>query len=140
MKKRSFLLLEILIAFSLVTICIIPLVRQPLKLYKEEMECLEKMEMERLADWTFTEVKEILLKKEIPWEKIPAKSQYTEHFPLPPSTIQIPGCATKKVERSFQFSGRGEKKGADNAVIRQLGVYVFLNKEKYTFRLPVKKI
>lgn len=140
MKKRSFLLLEVLIALSLVILCSVPLVNQPLKLYKKEIKNLETMEMERLADWTFTEVKEILLKNEIPWKKIPAKSETTDLFPLPPATIHIPGCNPKTIERSFQLSGRGEKMGADNAAIRQLGVYIFLGKEKYTFRVPVKKI
>lgn len=140
MKKRPFLLLEVLIALLLVILCAVPLVNQPLKLYKKEIKNLETMEMERLADWTFTEVKEILLKNEIPWKKIPAKAETTALFSLPPSTIQIPGCTPKKIERSFQLSGRGEKIGTGNATVRQLGVYIFLNEEKYTFRLPVKKI
>ncbi len=104
------------------------------------MKYLEKMELERLADWTFTEVKEILLKNEIPWERIPAKSEETKPFSLPSVSIQIPGCRVKEVERSFVLTGRGEKKGAKETLYRQLGVYIFLNGEKYTFRIPVERV
>lgn len=140
MKKRAFLLLEILIAFSLVALCIVPLVTQPLKLYKEEIAYLEKMEMERLADWTFTEVKEILLKNEIPWKKIPGKHEHSASFSLPPATIEVPGIGSKSVKRSFYLSGRGEKIGLKDEVFRQLGVYILLNGQKYSFRLPIQKI
>lgn len=140
MKKRTFLLLEILIAFLLVTACAIPLVHQPLKLYKKEMNYLVKMEQERLADWTFTEIKEILLKNEIPWEKIPAKGVKTGPFPLPPVTLEIPGCKPKVIKRHFTLTGKGEKAGSNNALFRQIWVCIFLNEEEYGFRVPVQKL
>ena len=140
MKKRSFLLLEILIAFTLVTVCIVPLVKQPLKLYKREIEELEVMEMERLADWTFTEIKEIFLKNEISWDQIPGKGERSSSFPMSEATLEIPACKDKKIQREFHLTGRGEKQGLKGEIYRQLGVYVFLNKKKYTFRLPVQKI
>lgn len=140
MKKRTFLLLEVLIAFILVTICIIPLVKQPLKLYKDEMVHLEQLELERLADWTFLEVKELLLKNEIPWEKIPEKKMETGPFSMQASSIQIPGCKAKAIARSFTLKGRGEKVGNNSEIYRQLGIYIFLNGRKYEFRLPVKKV
>ncbi len=140
MKKRSFLLLEILIAFFLVTLCIVPLVRQPLSLYRSELERLEAMEKERLADWTFTEVKEMLLKNEIPWEKIPNKSETAGPFPLPDAVIQLPGCSPKIIKRTFTMTGRGKKPGPNDADLRQLGIYIHFGKDKYSFRLPAKKV
>jgi hypothetical protein len=140
MKKRNFLLIEILIAFVLVMICIVPLVKQPLKLYKDEMAYLEKMELERLADWTFIEVKELLLKNEIPWEKIPPKKMETDPFPLASSTIHIPGNKPRQVSRSFTLKGRGEKTGPKDQIYRQLGVYIFLNGQRYEFRLPIERV
>lgn len=141
MQKRSFVLLEILIAFSLVGLCIVPLVRQPLKLYKNEVEFLEKLELERLADWTFTEIKERLLKNEIPWDELPKKKkQTTSSYPLPPAIIEIPSCKTKEITRSFVLEMRGRKKGSKNRDILQIGVFVYLNKKKYEFRLPIQKV
>jgi hypothetical protein len=141
MQKRSFVLLEIIIAFSLVGLCIVPLVRQPLKLYQNEMQFLEKMELERLADWTFTEIKERLLKNEIPWGELPrGKKQRTAPYPLPPVKIEIPSCKTKEVKRNFVLEGRGEKKGSKNQDILQIGVFVYLNEQEYEFRLPIQKV
>lgn len=140
MKKRTFLLLEILIAFFLVSLCIVPLVKQPLQLYRSELERLEGMEMERLADWTFSEVKEMLLKNEIPWAKIPNKSETTDPFPLADGVIQLPGSKAKTIRRSFTLYGNGVKPGKDGADYRQLGIYVDLNGVEYEFRLPVRKV
>lgn len=139
MKKRTFLLLEILIAFVLVAICLIPLVKQPLKLYKEEIAYLERMEQERLADWTFTEVKEMLLKNEIPWEKIPAKGGISKPFSLPPATLQLPGCPTKTIQRTFILQGKGEKIGLQDQTYRQLTIHILLNKQIYKFKLPIQQ-
>ncbi len=139
MKKKPFLLLEVLIAFLLVVICIVPLVRQPLMLYRAEMEHLEVMELERLADWTFTEVKEMLLKNEVPWEKIPRKDARTSEFPLTDVILQIPGCPPKTIHRGFYLQGKAEKIGNQNQIYRQIWIQVSLNKHIYTFRMPVEK-
>lgn len=140
MKKRPFLLIEVLIAFLLVTICSVPLVKQPLKLYKDEMEYLEKMERERLADWSFTEIKEILIRNDIPWEKLPIKGAETAPIPLSPMTLELPGCRKKLIERSFVLKGRGQRMKDASAEYRQLGVYIFLDQYKYEFRIPVEKM
>ena len=140
MKKKAFLLLEILITFVLVSVCAVPLVKQPLKLYKDEMVYLVGMEQERLADWTFTEIKEMLLKNEIPWEKIPEKKIETGPFLLPSALIDIPGCKPKTVERRFTLKGRGEKMGLHDEVYRHIGICIFLNNKKYRFRLPIQKL
>ncbi len=151
MKKKPFLLLEILIAFLLVAVCAVPLVTQPLKLYRAEMKFLEQMERERLANWTFSELKEKLLKNEIPWGKIPQKGMKGQPIPLPPAFIQIPGCAPKKVERTFTLMCKGEKKGLKEEIYRLLYVRIDFSprlfpkkKEKksadYGFRVIVQKL
>ncbi len=139
MKKRSFVLLEILIALSLVILCIVPLVKQPLQLYKNQMHHLEKMELERLANWTFVEIKEALYQNAIAWDDLPAKNITTEPFPLPAATIELPGCKPKTVKRSFFLKGRGEGPGSGNSQIRQLGVYITLNENRYEFRTPAQR-
>jgi hypothetical protein len=140
MKKKPFLLIEVLIALSLVTLCIGPLVRQPLKMYQIEVGKLESLEKERIADWAFTEVKERLLKNEIPWEKLPHKYQFSDSFPLPEKTLDLPGRPLKKMKCSFYLEGTGEKTGKNRADCRQFKVMVSLDNSTYEFRLPVKKI
>jgi hypothetical protein len=147
MQKRTFLLLEILIAFFIVAVCLVPLVTQPLKLYRSDLKFLEELERERLADWTFTEIKEKLLKHQIPWEKIPKRGVYSSPFSLPDATIEIPGCSPKIIERSFTLHCRGEKTGIKGEIYRSVWIYIAFSplvnpKEKhsksYTFRLLVQ--
>jgi hypothetical protein len=131
-KKRTFLLLEILIALSLATLCIVPFVKQPLFLYKKELAALEQIEKERLADWTFTEIEEMFLKNEIPRSEIPDKGENSIVFSLPDAHICIPNHAPKVIHRTFYIKTRGDK-GAS----RQLGIYVHLDNDLYSFRLPI---
>ncbi len=141
MKKRTFLLLEILIALFLVSLCILPLVQYPLRMLKIEREKLEEMEKERMADWTFSEVKELLLKNEIPWEKIPKKGETSPPFPLPDLLLQLPGCKPKKIARSFFLKGQAMKLGKSGEDIRQIYIHINLGGGKnYCFRLPVQKL
>lgn len=141
MKKRTFLLLEILIAFLLVALCIVPIIKQPLQLFKKEMEKLEEMEKERLADWSFSEVKELFLKNEIPWGKIPKEGEKAGPFFLPDVKIQLPGCKPKAIRRKFMIQGKGKKEGSQGEDFRQLYIRISFNEEKqtYEFRLPVQK-
>ncbi len=140
MKKRTFLLLEVLIAFTLATICVIPLVKQPIAFYKNEMKNLELMELERLADWSFTEVKEELLKNRIAWDEIPKKKALSRKFSLKDMRLQIPTCKDKRVERSFVLKGRGEKKGPHDEIYRIIGIHIFLNHHEYQYRTLVQKL
>lgn len=139
MKKRPVLLLEVLLSFLLLEICAIPLIKQPLKLHRQKIAYLEKMEKERLADWTFTEIQEMLFKNEIPWEKIPAKGKQSAEFSLPDAKIELPHCKTSSIKRHFVLKGKGEKVGMQGQIYRQLWIYLFLDGEKYSFRLPVQQ-
>jgi hypothetical protein len=140
-KKRSFLLLEVLIALLFVSLCIAPMMQAPLAVFKKERKNLEQMEKERLADWSFSEVKERLLKNEIPWEKIPKQYEETGPFPLPDVKIELPGYKPKTIKRIFTLYGQGKKEGKGGQDLRQLYVRIFLDgeKEKYEFRLPAQK-
>ena len=146
MKKRPFILLEILLALTLVILCAIPLIVKPIRTYRFEMQALEEVEGERLADWTFSEIKEQMHKNKILWEKIPAYNETTGPFSLDPGSIQVPGREAKKIERSFTLFGKGEKQGVAGQTYRMVYVKIefhpILSKKKkiYTYRLPVQRI
>ena len=137
MKKRSFVLLEVLIAFSLIFICVIPLIQQPLRLFRTEWQRLEEMETERLAAWTFSEVKEKLLNGEFSWDQIPEKKKKSPSYTLADGWIEIPGAVPKKVIRKFYLTGKKEKTGLQNEVIRKIEISIVLNGKKYQYFVPV---
>lgn len=69
--KRHFLLLELLIAFSLVALFAFPLIFNPLNKLGQELKKLEEIERERLSELLLSEVKEELYLGKVPWKKIP---------------------------------------------------------------------
>ena len=140
LKKRPFLLAEVLVAFLVATLCVVPLVRKPLLMYRDAIEQMEEMEKERLADWTFSEVKEILLKNEVPWSQIPRKSGKSLEYPLPNGKIQLPGGKAKKIRRKFILNGKREKMNPDGKDYRYLEILIYLDEKKYSFTLPVQKL
>ncbi len=93
------------------------------------MKLLEEMEGERLAEWSFSEIKEKLINHEIPWSKLPSCDEKTPPFSLPSMTIEIPGCKPKKIERSFVLKchKNGEKIGPQNEIYRMLYVEIRFN-------------
>lgn len=124
----------------------------PIRGYKKEIQLLEEMEGERLAEWTFSEIQEKLLKHEIPWEKLPGLNETTKEFPLPPMQIDIPGSKPKKVSRSFTLHCRnnGEKMGPKGEIYRIMYVDIHFSprlsqkKKKehgdYSYKIVVQRI
>lgn len=123
--------------------------QSPVEIYRKEIQLLEEMEGERLAEWSFSEIKEQLLNREIPWEKLPSPTEKTASIALPEITIEIPGCRPKKIERSFTLRCKktGEKKGLKGEIYRMLYVDIQfeprLSQRKgttgYPYRLIVQK-
>ncbi len=127
---------------------------QPILGYRREMRLLEEMEGERLAEWTFSEVKEKLLNHEIPWEKLPSIHQTTGQMPLPSMKISLPGHPPKNIQRSFTLycHKTGEKLSPKGEIYRIIHVDLHFSprlsqkKQKtkgrgdYTYKLVVQKI
>jgi hypothetical protein len=156
LKKKTFLLLEILIALMLVVLCATPLIVEPVRLYRTEMKRLEEVEAERLANWTFSEIKEKLLKHEIPWKMLPIKEGPSIAYPLEAAPLQIPGRSAKIIHRSFSLKCRREKEGPQGEIYRIFDVNIYFEprlctrkKRKtvtgekisdYPFKLTIRKL
>jgi type II secretory pathway pseudopilin PulG len=125
MKRRNFLLLEVLIALALVALFAPLLMRLPLGQYKAQVRQLETYEQQRLADLAFSEIKEQLLKQSIPWKALPAKGTKSRRMPLPPGSIRLPHFPAKSLNRSFTLKCIGEKQGR-SGVYRMYRVDVYV--------------
>lgn len=68
--KKPFILLELLIAFALVGISIVPFIRFPLHQIKKETDFLSHMELERRANNILCKMTEKLIRKEVPQEPL----------------------------------------------------------------------
>lgn len=126
-QKHPFLLLEVIISFALVVLCVTPLMQSPINAYRALLAQLEKLECDRIAAYTFSEIKLLLLENEIPWTHMPDKISQAPHRLLqPPSHLQIPGLYSKQVFRSYQIWVEKEKEGSQREIYRILGLRITL--------------
>ncbi len=138
--KRNFLLLEVLLAVALVAVFAAPLMRWPIKHYRAQINRLESFECQRVADWTFSEIKEFLLKEGIQWEKLPGKEQEITRT-LPDAKLLIPHLPARSVHRSYTLKCKGEKQGIRGEIFRIYRVEVLVGPKKiYQYRLLVQRM
>ena len=73
MKKkveRCFQLLEVIVAMSLVTLCILPIIHPHIHIYQEEHKALRSLEADHLATLIFADIAKKLYNNEIDWVQI----------------------------------------------------------------------
>lgn len=70
MKRRHFVLFEILIAFALVSLSIFPFLHYPFEHMRKEIDLLYEMELEKLAQSELINLQVQLYKKEISQSKL----------------------------------------------------------------------
>ncbi len=123
-EKRNFLLFEVLIALQLVSFGALFVLETPLRYFRQEIKTLQKMEYERMADLTFSEIKQAFYFSQISWENIPLKKKDALFSlwkdPLP-SSSELLG----KAHRYYRIYG-SEKRGGDQSLYRFLTVELFL--------------
>lgn len=146
MKKRSFILLEILISISLILLCGLPLILRPMQMQRQEMTFLWEIEGERLADWTFSEIKEKLLRNEIPWKKLPTLKKNKETYSLPDAELSLPNRNKKIIRREFTLACKNEKEGQNEEIYRlfEVKIYFYPSLKKksatYQYQVLVRKV
>jgi hypothetical protein len=136
MKKRPAALLEVLIALSLIALCAVPLIRQPIANLRGEMASLKRIEAGRIAAWTFSEIKEKLLKQEIRWSQIPPLKEEGPVVFLPKSRVQLEPLTCGEIERSYSFYTI-EEKHAEDKIYRLIAVHVKVGGHPFTYRTTV---
>lgn len=139
-RKRTFILLEVLIAITLSMLFSFFFITRPFELYQKTLTALEKAEGERLADYAFSEIKEAFLQGNIPSAHLPMKEEKKGPFMLSSCVIQWPGSSSFSVERSYEIFCKAEKMGKEGRVYRLFYITVFLKTEKidkksYSYRL-----
>ena len=91
-NKKNSLLLELLIALTLVVLCVLPLARAPLGLLKGEILAFQRMETIRMSEIALATTMAKLYKNEIPWELIARSEGPTLLFQENVSTIMDGAC------------------------------------------------
>jgi len=139
MQKRSMFLLEILIAMTLVILCIVPLLKGPLQMHQKEMEHLTQIETGRIAAWTFTEIVEKFLKKELRWTTLPKLEEKGPTYNLPSASFKLPSLQTKELPRKFRLKTLEEKHEPNGTIHKLIAIRLKIAKKKFTYRIILTK-
>lgn len=105
-KKKSFLLLEVLIGFTLVLCFIFPFVKFPHYLFKSEKQQLNAIEFERIANYGFSEIITKLYTNELKWEDVQARNQNDATWH---TLSDYPLCKGKTIQRKYQLIHKQKK-------------------------------
>ncbi len=142
-QPRPFLLLEILIAFALLLLAAYPLSHIPVAHYSSEMAALERLERQKLADWSCSEVIELLYNRKIPWEKIPGKKGIQKQRIALSETSILLLHKTKAIQRVVSLRCAKEKVDPIQGTFRLLEIEILLTPklegEEYLYRRIVQK-
>jgi len=144
-SKRPFLLLEILIAFSLLALVIVPLVKKPIESYQTQLQAIKTVEKIRLADLSFAKIKIDLLQESIPWKKLPSKEKKEFIYPLDDAFFSIPFMTFDPLGQRAVCRYKGEKISRKGEIVRLLEIeiqFAPFDKEtshKHLYHLIVKR-
>ncbi len=127
MKKRPFVLLEILIAFTLVSISILPFLRFPFLNMQKEIDTLFEMELERVAQNELTDIVEMLLQKNIPETILFAEKK--ERLSIGGKVeLHLPGGLRRTYQKRASVYWKKQKKVNEKSLFSLVNIRVeFLN-------------
>ena len=110
-KKRHYLLLEVLIAFTIIALCAIPLIAPHSWMIKEESELSQEIEKDRYVNLIYSHVIEMLYNNTIPWQTL-----INEEVPISIDITQIPGIPSNwPYEAILTTQVTRQKKGEDES-------------------------
>lgn len=112
-KKKAFLLLEVLIAFSLVALFSSLLIKRPMLFLRKQVESLQLTQAEYFSQIAYGEIKLLLMENKIPWEKMSHDKASAPKYPLPQENTQL--CPQ---EQYFTLYVTKEAEGRDNSILR----------------------
>lgn len=130
-KKKSFLLLEVLIGFTLILCFIFPLIKFPHYLFKSEKNQLNAIEFERIANYGFTEIITKLYTNEIKWKDLQVKNGKDAAWHILPN---YPLSNQTTIKRDYQLIHKEEKisPNQSNYIKLRIRQRFYFNK-KFTF-------
>jgi hypothetical protein len=131
-KKRSFLLLEVLIAFSLMGLVATYFVTQGGKQYLAKVEGLKQIEADRIAAWTFTEIYDQFAKGELRWEQIPPLRQKSARFSLPAVSVRLSPFQFF-IKRSFTLETLRQKEQKEGGLVKFVSVHLKVNQKQFSY-------
>lgn len=108
-KKKTFLLLELLIGLFLISTCALPLVRLPMQTLQEELKSAWRIQMHHCADLTFAQIKEKVYTKQIDWDTLSAPRAAKAKILEDEATYSLPPIGKRTFCRTGYLHSVGKK-------------------------------
>ncbi|MBS0652291.1 MAG: hypothetical protein JSR39_02050 [Verrucomicrobia bacterium] len=121
-KKQTFLLLELLIALSLFTLCVLPLIQIPFNALSSEIKSCQRMQLQRLADLTFAEIEAQLFQNQISWDDLSCKRREKTQVVKDVQAVQLKGIGKRDFERTCSIWTSRLKQGKNQDQHRLLTI------------------
>jgi hypothetical protein len=144
--SQSYLLLELIIALTLVMLCVLPYLRIPSGVVRQELLFIQRLELQHVSDRTCALVKERIYTGEISWEQICHPKEKKVLIIDDIVSLPIKELAKQRYSRRCYLYSCG-KKGPNNEEYRLVTVKVlfkripaqlsfFANPSKKSLRFP----
>lgn len=75
-QRRHILLLEVLIAFAIIVLCIFPLIYPHVAMAKSQREFIKKIELDHVVTLLFSQIYQDLQSNKISWQEIESKKRF----------------------------------------------------------------
>ena len=112
-----------MIAFTLLSICSLLLLRGPLLFFQRELKTLIEMEYDRLSDIALFEIQSAMRRGDILWEDMQEQKLYR----LGGKQLFVIGKSPCKIQMGYTIEIKKEMK-QDNTLYRLLKISIFLNR------------
>lgn len=123
-KKKSFVLLEVLIGLALVSVSILPFLRYPFRHMHQELEKLFEMQLACFAQERLVEIEVALSENEISEEFLFGEKNKKIPFSTTTQTIELPGGWKRTFSEKVFFKSSAQRVDDQNRVYSL--VHIFL--------------
>jgi hypothetical protein len=121
-KKRHFLLLEVLIAFALIVLCVFPLISPHSVMLRSQSQFIRKIELDHLVNLLYGHITEQLYFNKIPWQDL----ENGTVFPVTNELLSAAGfTALLPFEGTYTFNEKKRKPKKDDEKVDEYVLYIF---------------
>ncbi len=133
-RRYPFLLLEILIAIFLLSVCALPLAHLPMKANEEAIQTAWRMELNRLADIKLSKIKEDLYTETLKKETLIHASKEKVSLDTDNIAISLPLIGSRKFIQTASLSCRTKKNNQGEEYYLLTCIIEFSAKERFKFQ------
>ncbi len=119
---------------SLLTLGLVGIIRTPMQLHKSALKRMEAVEADRIASWTFTEIR-----PQLRWADIPAFRETGKTVSLSDARAELSPQKSKAFPRNYRLKTLQEKQNANGHTYRLVSVRIEVDDRVFTYRMTVGK-